>query len=95
MFKVGSKRGDDGDESACLGQRADWDIHWRLVCPLQPVSVVCGHSFCRVCLVTSLGMKTLDEAQCTICRLAILYPLSTHASVDAVLSVNVTLWNLV
>ncbi|KAI9914048.1 hypothetical protein PsorP6_006422 [Peronosclerospora sorghi] len=42
----------------------------------------------RVCLVTSFGMKPLDEAQCPICRVAILYPLSTHALVDAVLSVN-------
>ncbi|KAI9906833.1 hypothetical protein PsorP6_003049 [Peronosclerospora sorghi] len=49
----------------------------------------------RVCLVTSIGTKPLDEAQCPICRVAILHPISPHASVDAVLSANVTLWNLV
>ncbi|CAI5721850.1 unnamed protein product [Hyaloperonospora brassicae] len=61
----------------------------------KPVSVVCGHSFCRVCLLDSLLTRPLEEAQCPICRVDILLPFSAKATLASMFSINVTLWNLV
>ncbi|CAI5734966.1 unnamed protein product [Peronospora destructor] len=60
----------------------------------KPISVVCGHSFCRVCLLDSLLTRSLEEAQCPICRVDILQPFVAKSSLTSVFSINVTLWNL-
>ncbi|EEY56779.1 uncharacterized protein PITG_10285 [Phytophthora infestans T30-4] len=61
----------------------------------KPVSAICGHSFCRVCLMDSFLTRPIEEAQCPICRLDILQPFSTLKTMVSLFSVNVTLWNLV
>ncbi|KAG3141130.1 hypothetical protein PI126_g15643 [Phytophthora idaei] len=61
----------------------------------KPVSAICGHSFCRVCLMDSFLTRSIEEAQCPICRVDILQPFSTKRSLASLFSVNVTLWNLV
>ncbi|ETP26823.1 hypothetical protein F441_00589 [Phytophthora nicotianae CJ01A1] len=61
----------------------------------KPVSAICGHSFCRVCLMDSFLTRSIEEAQCPICRVDILQPFSTKRSLASIFSVNVTLWNLV
>ncbi|KAL4129908.1 hypothetical protein PRIC2_005915 [Phytophthora ramorum] len=61
----------------------------------KPVSVICGHSFCRVCLMDSFLTRSIEEAQCPICRVEILQPFSAKSSLSSIFSINVTLWNLV
>ncbi|KAG6614720.1 putative E3 ubiquitin ligase [Phytophthora cinnamomi] len=61
----------------------------------KPVSAVCGHSFCRVCLMDSFLTRSMEEAQCPICRVEILQPFAAKASLAALFPINVTLWNLV
>ncbi|OWZ01263.1 hypothetical protein PHMEG_00027388 [Phytophthora megakarya] len=61
----------------------------------KPVSAICGHSFCRVCLMDSFLTRPIEETQCPICRVDILKPIRAESSLTSVFSVNVTLWNLV
>ncbi|KAE9035389.1 hypothetical protein PR003_g7865 [Phytophthora rubi] len=61
----------------------------------KPVSAVCGHSFCRVCLMNSFLTRSIEEAQCPICRVEILQPFAAKKSLASMFPINVTLWNLV
>eukprot|EP00644_Phytophthora_capsici_P003353 jgi/Phyca11/537577/estExt2_fgenesh1_pg.C_PHYCAscaffold_990015 len=61
----------------------------------KPMSAVCGHSFCRVCLMDSFLTRPIEEAQCPICRVEVLKPVSSKSSLESIFYVNVTLWNLV
>ncbi|CAH0478053.1 unnamed protein product [Peronospora belbahrii] len=60
----------------------------------KPITAMCGHSFCRVCLLDSLLMRSIEEAHCPICRVEILQPFFANSSLASVFSINVTLWNL-
>ncbi|CAI5719265.1 unnamed protein product [Peronospora effusa] len=60
----------------------------------KPISVVCGHSFCRVCLLDSLLTRPIEEAKCSICRVDLLQPFVASSSLTSMFSINVTLWNL-
>ncbi|KAK1944218.1 RING finger protein PSH1 [Phytophthora citrophthora] len=60
----------------------------------KPMSAICGHSFCRVCLMDSFLTRPIEEAQCPICRVEVLKPFSSKSSLESIFYVNVTLWNL-
>ncbi|TDH71341.1 hypothetical protein CCR75_002687 [Bremia lactucae] len=61
----------------------------------KPISAICGHSFCRVCLLNSILSRPMEEMQCPICRCDIMAQFSPNGSVTSFFSINVTLWNLV
>ncbi|KAL3665600.1 hypothetical protein V7S43_009634 [Phytophthora oleae] len=61
----------------------------------KPMSALCGHSFCRVCLMDSFLTRPIEEAQCPICRVEVLKLFSSKSSLESVFYVNITLWNLV
>ncbi|KAG7397593.1 hypothetical protein PHYBOEH_000469 [Phytophthora boehmeriae] len=61
----------------------------------KPVTVFCGHSFCRVCLMDSFLTRSMEEAQCPICRVEILQPLAPTSSPSDIFNINVILWNAI
>ncbi|KAL8007641.1 putative Zinc finger, RING-type [Plasmopara halstedii] len=61
----------------------------------KPVSAICGHSFCRVCLLDSLLTRSMEETSCPICRTDIMQFYSVKVSLVSVFSVNVTLWSVI
>ncbi|TMW65615.1 hypothetical protein Poli38472_008257 [Pythium oligandrum] len=59
----------------------------------KPITTVCGHSFCRVCLMDFLLSKEVHETQCPICRSEVLFAPRDDATPP--FYINVTLWNVI